>query len=40
MKRRGGNVRYTEYPGVGHNAWDRVYGDANVVHWMLEQKMR
>jgi len=40
LKRRGGNVRYTEYPGVGHDAWDRAYADPNLAHWMLEQKMR
>jgi len=40
LKRRGGNVRYTEYPGVGHDAWDRAYADPNLAHWMLEQKIR
>ena len=34
LQRAGGNVRYT---AVGD---DRVYGDANVVHWMLAQKVR
>jgi len=40
LKRRVGNVRYTEYPGVGHDAWDRAYADPNLAHWMLEQKIR
>ena len=23
------NVRYTEYPGVGHNSWDKAYASLN-----------
>jgi predicted peptidase len=34
------NVRYTEYPGVGHDAWDLAYADANLVKWLLQQKLR
>lgn len=40
MQRAGGNVRYTEYPGAGHDVWDRVYADPGVAHWMLGQRMR
>jgi predicted peptidase len=32
------NIKYTEYPGVGHNAWDQTYGDPNVIAWLLNQK--
>ena len=35
LKKAGANVRYTEYPGVGHNAWDRAYGEADLFTWML-----
>jgi predicted peptidase len=35
LKKAGANVRYTEYPGVGHNAWDRAYGEADFFTWML-----
>jgi predicted peptidase len=31
-------VKYTEYPGVGHNSWDRAYGDAEAIAWLLSQK--
>ena len=37
LKARGGNVKYTEYEGVGHNAWDATYQDAEVIAWLLEQ---
>jgi predicted peptidase len=34
-----GNVRYTEYPGVGHNAWDKAYGEPDLVPWLLAQRL-
>jgi predicted peptidase len=34
----GANVRYTEYEGVGHNAWDRAYGEAELWSWLFEQR--
>jgi predicted peptidase len=40
LKAIGGNVRYTEYVGVGHDVWDQAYADQQTVHWMLAQKMR
>jgi predicted peptidase len=32
------NIQYTEYPGVGHDAWDLAYGDPKVIAWLLAQK--
>ena len=29
--------RLTEYRGVGHNSWDRAYGDPALIAWMLAQ---
>ncbi len=37
MKAAGGNVHYTEYEGMGHNVWDRAYGDSALMSWLLEQ---
>lgn len=28
----------TEYPGVGHNAWDPAYGSAGLWTWMLGKR--
>jgi predicted peptidase len=39
IKNAGGRARYTEYPGVGHACWDLAYGDHNLVHWMLTQRL-
>jgi predicted peptidase len=40
LRRVGGNVRYTEYPGVDHEVWDLAYADAGMVQWLLKQRMR
>jgi len=28
MRNAGGNPRYDEYPGVGHNCWEKVYRES------------
>lgn len=38
LKASGGNVRYTEYPGVPHNSWDRAYAESELIPWLLSQK--
>jgi len=35
-----GNVRYTEYPGVGHNCWVRTYDDKSVLEWLFAQSKK
>jgi predicted peptidase len=40
LQHGGGNVRYTEIASGRHDVWNAVYADANVVHWMLQQRMR
>jgi len=40
IRQAGGNVKYTELPGVGHNSWDTAYGDPELVAWMLAQKRK
>lgn len=37
IKAAGGDIRYTEYEGVGHNSWDNAYGDPELMDWMLSQ---
>ena len=32
-----GNVRYREYPGVGHNCWVATYADQTVLDWFFGQ---
>lgn len=38
IRAAGGNPRYTEYPGVGHNAWDAAYDTADLWRWLYIQK--
>ncbi len=37
LMKAGAPVRYTEYPGVGHNCWDNAYGTDGLYTWLLEQ---
>jgi predicted peptidase len=34
------DVKYTEYPNVGHNSWDNVFVEPNYITWMFEHKRR
>lgn len=38
VRAAGGNVQYTEYPGVHHNSWEKAYADRKAIRWLLEQK--
>jgi predicted peptidase len=40
LKAAGGNVKYTEYEGVGHNSWDRAYADPELMTWLLAQRRK
>ncbi|MDB5116681.1 MAG: phospholipase [Mucilaginibacter sp.] len=37
ITRAGGNPKYTEYPGVGHDAWGRTYSNPEVWDWLFAQ---
>jgi predicted peptidase len=37
IEKAGGHPRYTEYPGVGHNSWDRAYAEPELVSWLFSQ---
>ena len=34
----GANVKYTELPGVNHNAWDPAYDNPELIEWLLKQQ--
>jgi predicted peptidase len=40
LKAAGGTPRYTEYPGVGHNSWDKAYGTPELYDWLLKQTLK
>ena len=39
MKALGGEVHYTEYPGVNHNSWDKAYAEPELFTWMLSKSL-
>lgn len=38
IKDAGGEARYTELPGVGHDSWVQAYGPEGMLDWLFEQK--
>jgi len=34
----GGNVRYTEFAGLGHNSWDAAYATPELWTWAFAQR--
>lgn len=40
IKEAGGDPKYTEYAGVGHDSWTQAYADPNgVIPWMFKQRL-
>lgn len=37
LKAGHGDVRYNEYPGVGHNSWDKAYAEPELFPWLMSQ---
>ncbi len=40
LKAAGGQPRYTEYPGVGHDSWTRTFADEETFQWLFAQKRK
>ncbi len=38
LKAAGGHVRYTEFPGAGHDIWAKTYDNPELYFWLLGQK--
>ena len=37
LRDAGGDPKYTEFPGVGHDSWDLAYRDPELVAWLFAQ---
>ena len=37
IKQANGNVKYTEYPNVGHDSWTKTYRNPKLYEWFLSQ---
>lgn len=40
LKRLKSEVKYTEYPGVGHNSWDNAFVEPELLPWLFSHKMK
>jgi predicted peptidase len=40
LKNAGGEPKYTEYAGVGHNSWTQTYANPAVFEWLFTQLRR
>ena len=40
LEAAGSKPKYTEYPGVDHNSWDRAYATKELYDWLLMQKLK
>jgi predicted peptidase len=38
LRQVGGQPRYTEYPAIGHDCWDRAYATDELYDWLLSQR--
>ena len=38
LKREGSSVIYTEYPGVGHDAWVPAWKEKDLIPWLFKQR--
>jgi predicted peptidase len=32
------NVKFSIYPGVGHNSWEKAYAEPKLIPWLLKQR--
>jgi len=39
LKARGDDVRYTEFPGVGHGSWEAAYATSELWSWMFAHRL-
>jgi predicted peptidase len=40
LKALNANYKYTEYPGVGHDSWDRAYAEPGLASWLLSWSLK
>lgn len=38
LKELKGDVKYSEYPGVGHNSWDNAFADPEYLPWLFSKR--
>jgi len=38
IRKNNNKVKYTEYPGVGHDSWKNVFAEKDLLPWLFSQK--
>ena len=38
LRQAGGSPKYTEYPGVGHQVWDKAFAEPELLPWLAAQR--
>ncbi|MBN1588962.1 MAG: prolyl oligopeptidase family serine peptidase [Pirellulales bacterium] len=38
IRKAGGQPKYTQYEGVGHNSWDRAFAEPELLKWLFAQR--
>jgi predicted peptidase len=38
LRKAGGTPKYTEYPGVGHNVWEKAFAEPDLVPWLAAHR--
>ncbi|QEH41519.1 alpha/beta hydrolase-fold protein [Chitinophaga sp. XS-30] len=39
LQEAGADVKYTEYPGVGHNSWDNAFAEPQLLPWLFSHHL-
>ena len=40
LKAAGADFKYTEYPAIDHNSWDKAHAEPELVPWLLAHSLR
>lgn len=40
LQKEGADVKYTEYPGVGHNSWDNAFAEPGLLPWLFSHTLK
>jgi predicted peptidase len=38
LRKAGGAPKYTEYPGIGHQVWDKAFAEPDLLRWLAAQR--
>lgn len=40
LQKANADVKYSEYPGVGHDSWNNAFAEKSLVEWLLSKKRK